>query len=145
MSEPTFAVVGHPNKGKSSIASTLAHDDSVKIAAEPGTTLVCRRFPMRVDGRVQYTLVDTPGFQRARRALAWMRERETTAAEHRAVVQDFVEVHRGTGSLDDEVELLTPVLEGAGILYVVDGSLPCGPESKRRWRSCAGPASPAWR
>ena len=74
MSEPTFAVVGHPNKGKSSIVSTLAHDDSVRISAEPGTTIACRHFPMRVDGRVQYTLIDTPGFQRARRALAWMRE-----------------------------------------------------------------------
>lgn len=128
MSEPVFAVVGHPNKGKSSIVSTLAHDDSVRIAPEPGTTTVCRRFPMRVDGRVQYVLVDTPGFQRARRALAWMRERETTAAEHRAVVEAFVDAHRGTDAFPDECELLTPVLEGAGILYVVDGSVPYGPE-----------------
>ena len=126
--EPVFAVVGHPNKGKSSIVSTLARDDSVRIAPEPGTTTTCRRYPMKLDGRVQYTLVDTPGFQRARRALAWMRERETTAAEHRAVVADFVSVHRGRGLFDDECELLTPVLEGAGILYVVDGSLPYGPE-----------------
>jgi hypothetical protein len=125
---PAFAVVGHPNKGKSSIVSTLAHDDSVRIAAEPGTTTECRRYPMRLDGRVQYVLVDTPGFQRARRALAWMRERETTAAEHRQVVQAFVDAHRGTDRFTDEVELLTPVLEGAGILYVVDGSLPYGPE-----------------
>ena len=94
---PLFAVVGHPNKGKSSIVSTLAHDDSVRIAAEAGTTTACRRFPMKLDGRVQYTLVDTPGFQRARKALAWMRERETTAAEHRAVVEAFVDAHRGSG------------------------------------------------
>ena len=125
---PVFAVVGHPNKGKSSIVSTLAHDDSVRIAAEPGTTTSCREYPMRVDGRIQYKLVDTPGFQRARRALAWMRERETTAMEHAAVVRAFVEAHRGTGAFDDECELLTPVLDGAGILYVVDGSLPYGPE-----------------
>jgi hypothetical protein len=125
---PTFAVVGHVNKGKSSIVSTLAHDDSVKIAPEPGTTIACRRFPMRVDDRVQYVLVDTPGFQRARRALAWMRERETHAAEHRQVVQAFVDAHRGSDAFPDECELLTPVLEGAGILYVVDGSVPYGPE-----------------
>lgn len=125
---PLFAVVGHPNKGKSSIVSTLAHDDSVRIAPEPGTTTECHRYPMKLDGRVQYTLVDTPGFQRARRALAWMRERETTAAERRSVVEAFVEAHRGSGLFDDECELLTPVLAGAGILYVVDGSLPYGPE-----------------
>ena len=126
--EPTFAVVGHPNKGKSSIVSTLAQDDSVRIAPEPGTTARCRRYPMRVDGRVQYVLVDTPGFQRARRALQWMRERETSADLHRAVVEDFVREHRDTGRFDDECELLAPILEGAGILYVVDGSVPYGPE-----------------
>jgi len=125
---PTFAVVGHPNKGKSSIVSTLAHDDSVRIAPDPGTTVACRAYPMRVDDEVQYVLVDTPGFQRARRALAWMQERETHAGAHRDVVAAFVAEHRGTGGFEDECELLTPLLEGAGILYVVDGSTPYGPE-----------------
>jgi hypothetical protein len=125
---PTFAVVGHPNKGKSSIVSTLAQDDSVRIAPEPGTTRLCREYPMKLDGRVQYVLVDTPGFQRARPALAWMRERETTAALHRQVVEAFVATHRGGDRFPDECELLGPVLAGAGILYVVDGSLPYGPE-----------------
>jgi hypothetical protein len=78
---PTFAVVGHPNKGKSSIVSTLAQDDSVRSRPSRHTT-ECRAYPMRVDGEVQYVLVDTPGFQRARRALEWMRARETTAAAH---------------------------------------------------------------
>ncbi len=103
MSEiPCFAVVGHPNKGKSSIVSTLAHDDSVRIAPESGTTTRCREFPMRVDGVDQYVLVDTPGFQRARRALAWMRARETTAAEHRAVVENFVATPTCMATFPDE-------------------------------------------
>ena len=125
---PVFAAVGHPNKGKSSIVSALAHDDSVRVAPEPGTTTRNRRYPMRVDDRVLYELIDTPGFQRARRALAWMRERETHAGEHRAVVEAFVAEHRASGRFPDECELLTPLLEGAGILYVVDGSKPYGPE-----------------
>lgn len=128
MTEPVFAVVGHPNKGKSSIVSTLAQDDSVRIAPEPGTTVRCRRYPMRVDDQVLYTLVDTPGFQRARRALAWMREHETTADQHAEVVRRFVEVHQKTGDFQDECELLSPIIGGAGILYVVDGSLPYGQE-----------------
>jgi hypothetical protein len=125
---PTFAVVGHPNKGKSSIVSTLAHDDSVRIAPEPGTTTECREYPMRIDGEVQYVLVDTPGFQRARRALEWMRARETHAGAHRAVVEAFAAEHRGTGRFRDECELLGPVLSGAGILYVADGARPYGPD-----------------
>ena len=126
---PTFAVVGHPNKGKSSIVATLARDDSVAIAPEPGTTVKARHYPMRVDDTVLYVLIDTPGFQRARRALQWMRDHETTADKHREVVRQFVEAHRGTDAFVDEVELLAPmVLEDAGILYVVDGSKPYGPE-----------------
>ena len=125
---PVFAAVGHPNKGKSSIVSTLACDDSVRIAPEPGTTTRNRRYPMRVDGEVLYELIDTPGFQRARRALAWMRQRETHAAEHLRVVEAFVEEHRAGGAFPDECELLAPILAGAGVLYVVDGSKPYGPE-----------------
>ena len=53
MTVPVFAVVGHPNKGKSSIVSTLARDDSVAIGPMPGTTVKCRRYPMTVDGREQ--------------------------------------------------------------------------------------------
>lgn len=125
---PSFAVVGHPNKGKSSIVATLAQDDSIRIAAESGTTTQARAFPMKVDGRTLFILIDTPGFQRARAAFAWMREHETTAAEHPAVVSAFVTAHRNDPRHRDEVELLRPVVEGAGVLYVVDGSTPVGTE-----------------
>ncbi len=125
---PKFAVVGHPNKGKSSIVATLAQDASVQISMTPGTTVKCREFPMRIDGQVQYVLVDTPGFQRARRALEWMREHETSAAERPAIVRRFVEEHSGGDVFNDECELLSPLIAGAGLLYVVDGSRPYGSE-----------------
>ena len=128
MSVPVFAVVGHPNKGKSSIVATLAYDDSVMIGSEPGTTIDCREYPMRVDGEVLYVLTDTPGFQRARKALAWMTERETNAAEHPDIVGQFVSEHRPLDDFPDECRLLQPLLDGAGVLYVVDGSVPYGPE-----------------
>ena len=77
MSEvPRFAVVGRVNKGKSSIVSTLAEDDSVRIDARPGTTTEVREFPVRVDGRTLFVLVDSPGFEDAPRALAWLRARD---------------------------------------------------------------------
>ena len=125
---PVFAVVGHVNKGKSSMVATLSEDDSVRIEREAGTTIACREFPMRVDGRVLFTLVDTPGFEQARHALAWMREHETTAAERPSVVADFVRLHAAGGEFPEECRLLEPVLAGAGILYVVDGSRPYSPE-----------------
>ena len=72
MTRPRFAIVGHPNKGKSSIVATLAEDDAIAISSHPGTTTHARAYPMRLDGEVLYELVDTPGFQRARETLAWL-------------------------------------------------------------------------
>ena len=129
---PRLAVVGHPNKGKSSLVATLAEDDSVGISPTPGTTLRARAYPMRVDGRLLYTLVDTPGFQRARRVLEWLEARASatgaTAADRPRLVVDFVNAPGHAEQFPDECELLRPLVEGAGILYVVDGGVPYGPE-----------------
>jgi len=129
---PILAVVGHPNKGKSSLVSTLASDDSVGVSATPGTTLRSRPYPMTVDGRCLYTLVDTPGFQRARHVLAWLEERAAqigaNAADRPRLVSEFVADPDHGARFPDECELLRPLVEGAGILYVVDGGVPYGPE-----------------
>ncbi len=127
-SVPRFALVGHPNKGKSSLVSTLARDPSVRIGPEPGTTTEAREFPLRVDGRVLYVLVDTPGFQRARAALDWMKQREDGAGSRPAVVARFVEEHAHDERFQHECELLRPLVAGAGLIYVVDGATPYGPE-----------------
>ena len=81
---PRFAVVGRVNKGKSSIVATLAEDDSVRIDPRPGTTTEVREYPVSVDGRPLFVLVDTPGFEDAPHALAWLRAREVSAADRPA-------------------------------------------------------------
>jgi hypothetical protein len=126
VSHPRFAIVGHPNKGKSSIVATLAEDDAVAISPHPGTTTQARSYPMRLDGEVLYELIDTPGFQRARETLAWLKAHDRGAGERAAVVGEFVEAHVGDPRFHDERELLAPIVAGAGILYVVDGSKPYG-------------------
>ena len=126
MSAPVFAVVGRPNKGKSSIVATLARDDSVYIDARAGSTTDARSFPMRVDGEVLYELVDTPGIQRARAVLDWLNEHCDSAAARPETVRKFVEQHAQDPQFKDEYELLKPISEGAGIIYVVDGSCPFG-------------------
>lgn len=125
---PQFAIVGHPNKGKSSIVATLAEDDTVAIAADPGTTTRARSYPMRCDGETLYELIDTPGFQRAREVMAWLQAHDRGAGVRSDVVADFLREHTGDPRFHDECELLQPILAGAGILYVVDGSRPYGPE-----------------
>ena len=116
---PRFVVVGHPNKGKSSIVATLAEDDAVAISALPGTTPEARRYPLRVDGEVIYELVDTPGFQRPREVLAWLKRHHPSAHERRESVAAFVAAHRDQPRFHDECTLLGPALASAGVLYVV--------------------------
>ena len=124
---PVFVVVGHVNRGKSSIVSTLAADENVRIDPTPGTTRHCRSYPLRVDGRTLYVLVDTPGFERARHVLDWLRRHETTTADRRALVERFMREQASTGAFPQEIELLRPILAGGAILFVVDGSVPFNP------------------
>lgn len=125
---PAFAVVGHPNKGKSSIVATLAEDDNVVIGSTPGTTRHANRHTLVIDGEPQYVLIDTPGFQRARGVLDWLEERAVGAHERSKLVEEFVAGHQNDARYHDECELLRPIVEGAGILYVVDGAKPYGAE-----------------
>lgn len=125
---PRFAVVGHPNKGKSSIVATLAQDDSVYIDRVSGSTRISRHYPMQVDGKTLYELVDTPGFQRARAVLAWLTENCGAVSRRPDAVKAFCEQSKENSDFFNECELLQPLVEGAGIIYVVDGSHPYGPE-----------------
>lgn len=124
---PAFAVVGHPNKGKSSIVATLAQDDSVAISAQSGTTQVTETLQVEV-GRSRFLLIDTPGFQRPTRVLQWLEQHAENADQRQGAVQQFVNDPDCWKQFPDEVELLRPIVDGAVILYVVDGSRPYGAE-----------------
>lgn len=128
MTTPRFAVVGHPNKGKSSIVSTLAQDDSIYIDRVSGSTKKSRSYPMTVNGEVLYELIDTPGFQRARAALDWLHQHCSNTSQRPDTVKAFCARHQGEEQFVNECELLQPIIDGAGIIYVVDGSRPYGAE-----------------
>ena len=118
---PEFAVIGHPNEGKSAVVSTLSEDDSVRVSPYPGETLVCQTFPVSIDGREIIRFTDTPGFQNPKKILAWMRNHKSSG--HR-LLTDFREVHIDNPDFREDCELFEPVVRGAGIIYVVDGSRP---------------------
>lgn len=122
-----FAVVGHPNKGKSSIVSTLSHNDSIAISQRSGTTTRTQGFSVETQ-QCAYELIDTPGFQRPRKVLAWLKQHAQSADQRASAVADFVNNQDCQQQFPDEVELLKPLVEGAAILYVVDGSRPYGIE-----------------
>lgn len=124
---PVFAVVGHPNKGKSSIVATLAQNDSIAISAQSGTTRHTETLRIKV-GSSEYCLVDTPGFQRPAKVLQWLRAHAESADQRQNAVRQFIEDPQCQRDFVDEVQLLKPIMDGAAILYVVDGSRPYGVE-----------------
>jgi GTPase Era involved in 16S rRNA processing len=124
---PVFAVVGHPNKGKSSIVSTIAQTDSIGISPQSGTTRATHPYEILI-GTARYTLVDTPGFQRPSRALAWLQEHAASADKRGDAVKQFIADPQCQQQFPEEVMLLKPIMDGAAILYVVDGSRPYGAE-----------------
>jgi hypothetical protein len=125
---PAFAVVGHPNKGKSSIVATLAENERIPISATPGTTQHADRFTFTIDDEPLYQLIDTPGFQRSRAVLEWLRSRDASATQRPRAIEAFLAAHEADPRFRDECTLLRPIVEGAGILYVVDGTKPYGSE-----------------
>ncbi len=124
---PQFAVVGHPNKGKSSIVSTIAQNDSVAISMRSGTTQQVERYEVAIDDK-RYCLIDTPGFQRPSRALAWLQQHAPTAEKRQDAVRQFIASPDCRKEFPEEAMLLEPIMGGASILYVVDGSRPYGAE-----------------
>ncbi|MGB3209192.1 MAG: GTPase/DUF3482 domain-containing protein [Desulforhopalus sp.] len=118
---PEFAILGHPNEGKSSVLSTLAEDDSVRVSQTPGETTECRTFPVVIDGREVLRFTDTPGFQNPGRVLSELKQR---TENERNPLKTFREYAASVPELHDDCELLGPVERGAGIIYVVDGSRP---------------------
>jgi hypothetical protein len=121
---PVFAVVGRVNRGKSSIIATLAEEDSIAISPLPGTTRRSTSYDVALDGEVLFRLVDTPGFEDAARALRWLEQGNPSADRRRERVAELRQAFMGGAEFVEECELLGPVLEGAAILYVVDGSTP---------------------
>nr|WP_320190644.1 DUF3482 domain-containing protein [uncultured Desulfobacter sp.] len=116
---PEFAVLGHPNEGKSSVVSTLTEDDRIQVSPVPGETRVSKSYSVTMDEKEIIRFVDTPGFQVPRQTLSWFKKNSGPD-----MVDRFIAEHEKDPFFADECELLTPVAKGAGIIYVVDGSRP---------------------
>jgi len=118
---PEFAIVGHPNEGKSAVVSTLAEDDSVRVTPFPGETVVCQAFPVVIDGKEVIRFIDTPGFQNPKKTLTWIRNYRGDPGR---ILPAYLEKHSNDPDFTDDCRLLEPIAGGAGIIYVVDGSRP---------------------
>ena len=124
---PTFAVVGKINMGKSSVLSTLLEIDDdklIRVSSTPGETTRCYALPLTFDDKEMIRFVDTPGFSRALEVMRVIQDLHGEGTPDRATIRRFVEEQLEKGEFEDEARLLEPVVEGAGVLYVVDPSKP---------------------
>ena len=118
---PEFAVLGHPNEGKSSVVSTLTEDDTIRVSRLPGETTRSTAYTVKMDGKDIIRFVDTPGFQVPKQTLAWFRKFEGNPER---IADAFIETFKDDPFFRDDCDLLKPVTKGAGIIYVVDGARP---------------------
>jgi len=122
---PTFAVVGRVNAGKTATLATLLEVDDneiLRISAMPGETTEVQPLPVRYDGEEWVRFLDTPGFQQpvdAMRAIEQFASGRTPGPREVARL-----VQERAKEFPDEARLLRPIIEGAGVLYVVDHSKP---------------------
>lgn len=124
---PCYAVVGKVNMGKSAVLATLLEEDDdhiIRISPEPGETTRCQILSLILDQVERLRFIDTPGFQRpieAMRAIQGLRG-DGSRIPDRSVLRRFVEVYRD--DFVDECRLLEPLLDGAGVIYVIDPDVP---------------------
>ncbi|MFH2059188.1 MAG: DUF3482 domain-containing protein [Pseudomonadota bacterium] len=118
---PAFAILGHPNEGKSSVVSTLTEDDQIRVSPIPGETTKSSAYTVKIDGQEIIRFVDTPGFQVPQQTLAWFQSFNGNPGK---MVDQFIQAFENDPFYADECELFRPVARGAGIIYVVDGSRP---------------------
>jgi hypothetical protein len=121
MSPPAFAVLGHPNEGKSSVVSTLTENERVRVSRTPGETRRCHRFEIARNGQSALEIFDTPGFENPAATLAWF---QAWTGPEEALIPAFIEAHRDRPDFRNDLELLEPLRRRAGILYVADPSRP---------------------
>ena len=118
---PEFVIIGSFNEGKSSLVSTLAEDDTVPVDPIAGKTSKTQAFSLIIDGKEIIRFFDTPGFQNPELMLAWIKKYTGPCQD---ILKVFIAEHKNESGFKNECDLFAPVLKGAGIIYVIDGSHP---------------------
>ena len=94
----------------------------------PGTTKKSSSHTISLGEADLVRFFDTPGFQRPHQVFKILKEDSSGADSRPYAVRKFALKADNQAPFPDEVELLKPIIDGAGIIYVVDGSIPYGEE-----------------
>jgi len=123
----SFAVVGHPNEGKSSVVSTLTERDDIRISSIPGETEHPVVYTVELDHKPLIRFIDTPGFQVPKKTLKWL-TRKPVNNDARTLSESFKRDFSGRSAFIHDGRILEAVADTQGLLYVIDASKPIGPD-----------------
>jgi len=122
---PTFAVVGRVNMGKSAVIATLLEIDDnevIRVSATPGETTHCQPHGVIFGGKECLRFIDTPGFSRPIEAMRAIQRIHGNGTPGLETLRRFC--REASEEFGDEKRLLEPLLDGAGVLYIVDPGKP---------------------
>lgn len=122
---PAFAVVGRVNMGKSAVLATLLEIDDnelIRVSPTPGETTRCQAHRVVFGGRECVRFIDTPGFSQPIEAMREIQRLHGVGTPDLEAIRRFIAMPGE--SFGDEKRLLEPLVQGAGVLYVVDPSKP---------------------
>lgn len=122
-----FAVVGHPNEGKSSVVSTLTERDDIRISSIPGETEYSAEYTVEINQKPMLRFIDTPGFQVPRKTLKWL-ERRAPGEDPALSSEAFSKTYSGRTAYSHDERILKAVAGTHGLLYIVDAAKPIGPD-----------------
>lgn len=128
---PSFAFVGQPNDGKSTLLSTLCSNPDIQITANAGTTLTTEACHLELNSHIIFTFYDTPGIQLPEEVLQWfLLQHDVKSALPGVLAKRFIDEHHYDKEFAHECELFAPLAKGCGIIFVVDGNRPIGQDDR---------------
>ncbi len=122
---PAFAVIGRVNMGKSAVLATLLEIDDnelIRVSPTPGETTRCQTHRVVFGGRECVRFIDTPGFSQPIEAMREIQRIHGEGTPDLDAIRTFITT--ASESFGDEKRLLEPLVQGAGVLYVVDPAKP---------------------
>lgn len=110
----TFAVIGKPNNGKSSIISALTFDNTIEVSSEIGTTKEANRYAYKYQDKEICYFYDTPGFEQAKAIYNLLDKNKNKP------FTDFIQEHRDEKNYKKDIEIIEALLKSHFIIWVVN-------------------------
>ncbi len=117
-----IAIIGDPNKGKSSFVSTFAYNDGIAVSSKSGETIKSSCHPLKIKDETVYELYDTPGFNNDEELLEYINENETKFLNVYQLITNFIEEYKESYDFSKDIEILKVLKEKPIVVYIVNSS-----------------------